>query len=140
MSNTSRTVVKTVIGCLLFTMFVVGVVLVTNSAHTSQVREDGQRAIWDAVARMEKVVSSGNMNDLLSACNSGGGEVRCRQADYDITYRGHRILASQIAVDYHRVMHDKWDATSQSYLPYLTAIVQLEREPRLHYEGHVVIH
>jgi len=124
---------------VIFAGMIALVLLVTNSAHNSQIQEEGRGAIWDAVARMEKVVRSGNMNDLLSACNSGGGEVRCRQADYDITYRGHRILASQIAVDYHRVMHDKWDATSQSYLPYLTAIVQLEREPRLHYEGHVVI-
>ncbi len=119
---------------ILFMGFLIILVLV----HSAGVREDGQHAIMAAIARMDKVVISGDMNDLLSACRSGDGEVQCRQADYGVTYRGHRILASQIAVDYHRTLHDKWDAGSQGYLPYMTAIVDVERTPRLHSYGGVV--
>ena len=121
---------------VLFVGVILAIVVGLNNAHTTQIREEGQRVIMDAVARMERVASGGDMDALLSACEAGsGGKVSCRQTDYDVTYRGHRILASNIAIDYHRLMHDKWDATNQRYLPYLTANVHLERRPRLHYYG-----
>jgi hypothetical protein len=56
-----------------------------TAAHNGPIRAEGERAIFDARVRMEKVAKSGDMNDLLSACNAGGGEVSCRQTDYDVT-------------------------------------------------------
>ena len=123
---------------IMFVALVAFVLFFMTSAHSGQVREEGQRVIFDARVRMEKVASTGNMNDLLSACNAGSGEVSCRQTDYDITYRGHRILASNIAIDYQRVMHDRWDSATQRYMPFMTANVHLERQPRLEYYGWVV--
>ena len=113
------------------------VILVPMQVHLQRLHQEGERAMMDAVARMENVSDRSDMTVLLSACNSGGAEVSCRQTDYDVLYRGHHMLASNIAIDYHRAMHDRWDTVTQTYLPYMTGNVHIERQPQIQYFGWV---
>lgn len=114
-----------VIGCTGGFIFVA---IVLFGVHSDRIRFDAEQAFEQAQIRMESVIDSADMNQLLAVCNRDA-EIHCWQDDYDVAYRGHKYQAQYIAIDYYRLLHGAPNK------PYMTAIVHIQRRPQLYRIG-----
>lgn len=112
--------------CVASLVFTVLVGNIIRGSHERPARD----AIYMAVGRMEKIDNVADHSALLHACEASTIEkVVCKLDDYPITYRGYHTPASRIAVMYYQVWHE-----GANNIPFVTATVHIDRQPRFHVE------
>ena len=128
-----KRVILLVVAPLVTLAVITAVVMIGISVLEHSGRETAKSEILAAIDRMRSVNDFDDVDALLIACESGSIERRidCRLGDYNVVYRGHRIMFSRIEVDYYRLLHGRYDRERGRYLPYMAGTAHIERRPQV---------
>jgi hypothetical protein len=124
------------VSAVLITVLAMPIMMMVGfSILDSRDRHLARTAIGAAFDRINSV--GGNYDDaktLIAACESLVLEINCRQMDYNVVFRGHRLPFTTLAIDYHRVWRvgdPRGKARPDPSRPFMTAMVHIDRKPRV---------
>lgn len=95
-------------------------------------RENAREAVSEAIERMEQVNEVSDTRALLRVCEATiPRRIQCKLDDDPVTYRGHHIPASKIAIEYYRVWKE-----GEKNNPDITVVGRIERRSHFQIIGH----